>query len=127
MRGLPPVSALVAVLALVGCNNDYSIYADVSGTVVDAAGKPVAGAVVTRSNAPKLREGETPLTATTDADGHFRLTIHAVGSKPAPQDTWILQAKAATAVGTVEKTIPWSADRGTCLGYCAKDLTISVK
>jgi uncharacterized lipoprotein NlpE involved in copper resistance len=127
MRGLPPVSALVVALTLVGCNNDYSIYADVSGTVVDAAGKPAAGAVVTRSNAPKLREGETPLTATTDADGHFRLTIHAVGSKPAPQDTWILQAKVGTAVGTVEKTIPWSADRSTCLGYCAKDLTISVK
>lgn len=127
MRGLPLVSALVVAMALVGCNNDYSIYADVSGTVVDAAGKPVAGAVVTRSNAPKLREGETPLTATTDADGHFRLTIHAVGSKPAPQDTWILQAKTTTATGTLEKPIAWSSDRSTCLGYCAKDLTISVK
>ena len=62
-------AALVAALALAGCNTDAlppaSGFTTVAGTVTDAASKqPVAGALVTI---------DTVLTATTDASGKFSI------------------------------------------------------
>jgi hypothetical protein len=88
-------SALAALLLLGGaaaCNSDAlppaSGFTSVSGTVVDAGSKPVAGAVVTI---------DTLLTATTDAQGKFTIekvpsgivdyTVKAAGYEQLSQST----------------------------------------
>lgn len=62
------LAALVLLTAAVACNSDAlppaAGFTTVQGTVVDAANKPVAGAVVTI---------DTLLTATTDAGGKFSI------------------------------------------------------
>jgi hypothetical protein len=66
--GRTMLAALVLLTAVVACNSDAlppaAGFTTVQGTVVDAASKPVAGAVVTI---------DTLLTATTDAGGKFSI------------------------------------------------------
>lgn len=74
-RVLAVLTAIVAAIALAGCNDDAlppgGTYQSVSGVVVDAATKqPIAGATVTV---------DTVLTATTDTQGHFAFAQVPVG------------------------------------------------
>jgi carboxypeptidase family protein len=62
------VAAAILIVAAAACNNDAlppaSGFTTVAGSIVDASGKPVAGAVVTI---------DTVLSATTDASGKFSI------------------------------------------------------
>jgi hypothetical protein len=92
---------LLAVAA--GCNNDAlppaAGFTTVAGTIVDAANKPVAGALVTI---------DTVLTATTDASGKF--TIEKV---PSGIVDYTVQAAGYTVLSsttTVEPGKPFELD-----------------
>jgi hypothetical protein len=82
----------LAVLALAasGCV-DYVYRHHVTGTVVDAQSKPIAGATVRRVLASGEQFGVEPLyVRRTDDQGRFEFLHSGLGPKPEPSHTWIL-------------------------------------
>jgi hypothetical protein len=97
------LAALALLVAATACNDDSlppaAGYSSVHGTIVDASGKPVAGAVVTV---------DTVLTATTDASGKFTIT-----SVPSGLTDYTVQASGYTVVNSsanVEPSKPFELD-----------------
>ena len=97
-------TAILLVVAVVGCNNDTlppaAGYSSVTGTILDSAtNKPVAGAIVTI---------DTVLTATTDAAGKF--TIDKVPSGIVDYSVQAQGYKVVTSSANVEPSKPFELD-----------------
>jgi hypothetical protein len=89
------ISLMVCCLALAGCRTvDYAYRHRVAGTVRDAAGKPVAGAVVERvwPESPGLKDESGLYRRTSAADGSFEFLYSGLGGKPLASDEWVLAA-----------------------------------
>src|SRR3954471_21872987 len=87
--GRMQMSSILACLLGFAINADDFATAKISGTVTDAAGKPIAGAtvLVNRTTDSKIFGG-LPQT-TTDEKGHYELTIKFGKAKPiAVRDVW---------------------------------------
>ena len=126
--------AVIVVLAagLAGClgHTEYMYAHAVSGVVVDADGRPVAGAQVTRVDDAGADFGIDILFArTTDADGRFVFEHRGLaGSAPAPTDLWLLLARDRRgAVGRARVIARWQCGDGgpaTCPGFAATGVII---
>jgi hypothetical protein len=105
-------TVLVVMLALAGCFRptvEYFYGYRVGGTVVDADGHPVAGAIVEQVDDAGVAIEDGPGSArartTTDADGRFVFEWKYIGpADPAATRTWHLVAR-------------WRCDGGECPGY----------
>jgi len=99
--------AAALVTAVAGCDGHTSVV----GRVVDSAGKPIAGAVVTLTRHPdRPTEGPTH-TATTDEDGRFDVGMTHAPTKSMPfrlevtKDGFVPHAEQLTGSASYEKDI----------------------
>jgi|SRR5579863_900460 len=69
------VLCLLAIAALSAAVSAHTAIGTMEGTVVDAHGKPVAGATVTMQTS----DGSRPYATHTDAYGHFQFTRYETG------------------------------------------------
>jgi hypothetical protein len=108
--GIVVASALAVCLALsFGCSGRKSVY-PAHGTVVDAAGKPVAGALVVFHPAGGDSKDPDLPRATTGDDGAFKLTTFDNGDgAPAGNYTITIEVRPP-------KTSPFAPESGDLLG-----------
>jgi hypothetical protein len=108
--GIVAAAAVAVCLALsFGCSNRKSVY-PAHGTVVDAAGNPVAGALVVFHPAGGDSKDPDLPRATTDEDGSYKLTTYANGDgAPAGDYTVTIEVRP-------RKKTPFERESGDQLG-----------
>lgn len=128
LGGAALAGALLAGSLGAGCKFvDYFYRHAVSGRVVDAAGRPVAGAVVARVD-PATGEVaglQSLYRRVTAADGTFRFEYSGLGPKPQAAHTWYLAAsKPGYRTATRTLRVPWMKGKKAPLGYTLKGVVL---
>jgi hypothetical protein len=115
-----------AFLSFASACRDYAYRHDISGTVVDSKGAPVASAVVQRIDDKDKPYGVDELyKRTTNAKGEFQFVSEGRGPSPVPSAPWRFQVdfgNGETKIFGID--VPYE-QAPVCTGYCMKSLVIS--